>query len=67
MGYLATLNPLGYNPNQLDLFYLILGTMVARLKTTPGTRQTAHIYFERSNMHIYISTSLTWSPYISTR
>jgi len=37
MGYLATLNPLGYNPNQLDLFYLILGTMVARLKSTPGT------------------------------
>jgi hypothetical protein len=36
MGYLATLNPLGYNPNQLDLFYLILGTMVAHLKSTPG-------------------------------
>lgn len=44
MGYLATLNPLGYNPNQLDLFYLILGTMVARLKTTPGEKELGLIF-----------------------
>lgn len=36
LGYLATLDPLGYNPNQVDLFYLILATMVSRLSTTPG-------------------------------
>jgi hypothetical protein len=37
MGHLATLDPLGYNPNQVDLFYLILATMVSRLSATPGT------------------------------
>lgn len=37
MGYLATLDPLGYNPNQVDLFYMILATMVSRLSSTPGT------------------------------
>lgn len=44
MGYLATLDPLGYNPNQVDLFYMILATMVSRLSSTPGEKELSLVF-----------------------
>lgn len=43
LGYIVTLDPLGYNANQIDVLFLVLGTIAARL-TTPGERQLAIMF-----------------------
>lgn len=43
LGYFCTLDPLGYSEKQLDVMFMILGTMIATLSNDPGEHQLRYI------------------------
>jgi len=44
LGYFCTLDPLGYAASQIDVLFMVLGTMIARLPKTPGEHQLRLIF-----------------------